>query len=165
MIAAVRHDVPMSIQEWKEWKKRQSLKDFALIWFNDTPKDRKYAYMLFFVVYALFVFLVSQLSSLLALLSVFFIVAMATGYARISVSMIRRDDRKASFTGLPVSIGIVPAPSNSKDRKRYAPEFKQQAVSLVMVQGMKICSAARELDIHPSVLSRWVNKAKSEMII
>lgn len=41
-------------------------------------------------------------------------------------------------------------------RKRYPREFKLEAVRLVSEQGLTIPQAAEDLDIHPSVLRRWV---------
>ena len=41
-------------------------------------------------------------------------------------------------------------------RRRYTREFKLEAVRLVEEQGLPYAEAARDLDIHPSVLRRWV---------
>jgi transposase len=41
-------------------------------------------------------------------------------------------------------------------RRRYTREFKLEAVRLVNEQALSFAEAARDLDIHPSVLRRWV---------
>ena len=41
-------------------------------------------------------------------------------------------------------------------RRRHTREFKLEAVRLVNMQGLTFAEAARDLDIHPSVLRRWV---------
>ena len=41
-------------------------------------------------------------------------------------------------------------------RRRYPREFKLDAIRLVNEQGLSFAEAARDLDIHPSVLRRWV---------
>ena len=43
----------------------------------------------------------------------------------------------------------------TKRRKKYTQEFKEEAVKLVVDHGYKITEAARNLDIHPNLLSRW----------
>jgi len=41
-------------------------------------------------------------------------------------------------------------------RRRYTREFKLEAIRLVNEQGLTFAEAARDLDIHPSVLRRWI---------
>ena len=47
-------------------------------------------------------------------------------------------------------------------RRKYTQEFKKSAISLVTEQGYKLSEAARNLDIHVSLLRRW--KSESEKI-
>lgn len=42
-----------------------------------------------------------------------------------------------------------------KKRKKYTREFKEEAVKLVTKQGYQISEAARNLGVHPNMLSRW----------
>nr|WP_319492526.1 transposase [uncultured Desulfobacter sp.] len=42
-----------------------------------------------------------------------------------------------------------------KDRKKYAPEFKEEAVKLITKQGYQITEAARNLGVNPTMLGRW----------
>lgn len=48
----------------------------------------------------------------------------------------------------------------SKTRRSYTPEFKAEAVRLVIEQGMKLTVAARDLGIDKSTLSAWVANAR-----
>ena len=41
-------------------------------------------------------------------------------------------------------------------RRKYTDEFRDEAVKLVTTQGYKITEAARNLDIHDSLLRRWI---------
>ena len=43
-------------------------------------------------------------------------------------------------------------------RREFSKEFKRDAVSLVIEQGYSRAEAARSLDIHPALLSRWVRE-------
>lgn len=47
-------------------------------------------------------------------------------------------------------------------RRKYTDEFKDEAVRLVTEQGYKITEAARNLDIHDSVLRRWLKDRSSD---
>lgn len=42
-----------------------------------------------------------------------------------------------------------------RKRKKYSQEFKEEAVKLVTEQGYQVSEAARNLGIHPNMLSRW----------
>jgi transposase len=42
-----------------------------------------------------------------------------------------------------------------KKRKKYTREFKEEAVKLVTEQGYHVSEAARNLGVHPNMLSRW----------
>lgn len=43
-------------------------------------------------------------------------------------------------------------------KRDFSKEFKRDAVSLVVDQGYSRAEAARSLDIHPALLSRWVRE-------
>jgi transposase-like protein len=45
-------------------------------------------------------------------------------------------------------------------RRSYAEEFPQNAVEMVLSDGKPVAVVARELDISPSTLGRWVNKER-----
>lgn len=42
-----------------------------------------------------------------------------------------------------------------RKRKKYTQEFKEEAVKLVTEQGYQVSEAARNLGVHPNMLSRW----------
>jgi transposase len=48
-------------------------------------------------------------------------------------------------------------PVNQNPRRKYSQEFKDDAVKLVKEQGYRLSEAARNLDLDPSVLRRWIN--------
>jgi len=50
--------------------------------------------------------------------------------------------------------------SRKKTRKQYTPEFKAEAVKLVLEQGLTRAQAARDLGVVESVLGRWVQVAE-----
>ncbi len=50
----------------------------------------------------------------------------------------------------------------AKTRRKYSPEFKQEAVNLVTVQGYSISEAARNLGIHPTLLGRWKRESEND---
>lgn len=43
-------------------------------------------------------------------------------------------------------------------RREFSKEFKRDAISLVIEQGYTRVEAAKSLDIHPALLSRWVRE-------
>ena len=45
-------------------------------------------------------------------------------------------------------------------RRVFSKEFKKEAVKLVTEGGQRATSVARNLDIHPNVLGRWVRQFK-----
>ena len=47
-------------------------------------------------------------------------------------------------------------------RRRYPREFKLDAVRLVTEQGLSCAAAARDLDVHPSVLRKWVKDYRED---
>lgn len=47
-----------------------------------------------------------------------------------------------------------------RKRRTYTPEFRAEAVALVVEGGVSQCQVARDLGISQSLLSKWVQKAK-----
>lgn len=45
-------------------------------------------------------------------------------------------------------------------RRTFSKEFKRDAVSLVIDQGYTCVEAAKSLDIHEKMLSRWIKEQK-----
>ena len=43
-------------------------------------------------------------------------------------------------------------------RRQFSREFKREAVHLVTVRGVSVAQAARDLDLHQTVLRRWVHE-------
>jgi transposase len=50
----------------------------------------------------------------------------------------------------------------SRERARYTPEFKDEAVRLVIESGRPIAQVARELRISDGTLGNWVAKHRDE---
>ena len=48
----------------------------------------------------------------------------------------------------------------SRKRRAFTPEFKQEAVKLVLEQGLTAAQAARELGVGEIVLGRWLQLAR-----
>ncbi len=46
-------------------------------------------------------------------------------------------------------------------RRKFSEEFKREAVHLITVHGVSTARASRDLDVHATVLRRWVNAAGS----
>jgi transposase len=47
-------------------------------------------------------------------------------------------------------------------RRKYSPEFKSEAVRLVIESGRPIAEVAREIGIHEGTLGAWVNRYRTE---
>ena len=47
-------------------------------------------------------------------------------------------------------------------RKHYTKEFKLDAVSLVLDQGLTIAEAARSLGIRANMLGRWIKESRAD---
>lgn len=47
-------------------------------------------------------------------------------------------------------------------RKKYTPEFKRDAISLVADNGYSRAEAASRLGISPSILGRWVRESEAD---
>lgn len=43
-------------------------------------------------------------------------------------------------------------------RRVYSPEFKREAAQLVVARGVSVAQASRDLDVHATVLRRWVRE-------
>ena len=48
-----------------------------------------------------------------------------------------------------------PKPKTKTKRRTYSDEFKREAVNLVVVEGLTVTAAARDLGINPTVLRNW----------
>lgn len=47
-------------------------------------------------------------------------------------------------------------------KREFSKEFKRDAISLVLQQGYSRIEAAKSLDLHSSVLSRWVREYEAD---
>jgi transposase len=47
-------------------------------------------------------------------------------------------------------------------RRKFTDEFKAGAVGLVLDKGKRMADVARDLDLTPSVLGRWVEQARAD---
>jgi transposase len=52
--------------------------------------------------------------------------------------------------------------SSQKSRQRYTPEFKKDAVDLVVKHGYNCAEAARRLGINPNNIVRWVRQYRDQ---
>ncbi len=52
--------------------------------------------------------------------------------------------------------------SSSRNRRKFTPEFKAEAVEMVEATEGNIAQVARELGIYDSTLGNWVRQAKAE---
>ncbi len=50
--------------------------------------------------------------------------------------------------------------TKSKRNRNYTPEFRSDAVRLVLEQGRTVADVARGLGVHVNTLHTWVNSAK-----
>ena len=50
--------------------------------------------------------------------------------------------------------------SKQTKRRKHSDEFRAGAVRLVLEEGKAVAEVARDLDIHRSLLSSWVRRAK-----
>ena len=53
---------------------------------------------------------------------------------------------------------------SSRSRKNFSPEFKEEAVKLVIETSRSIAHVARELNINEATLSNWVAKYRREHV-
>jgi transposase len=47
-------------------------------------------------------------------------------------------------------------------RRQFSREFKLEAVRLVKDRGVSVAQAARDLDVHENVLSKWVRELAAD---
>ena len=59
----------------------------------------------------------------------------------------------------------MPRPIGPRKIYRYSAEFKATAVALSRLDGVAVQDVARELDIHPFMLSRWRKQAREGKIV
>ena len=52
----------------------------------------------------------------------------------------------------------------SRNRRKFTPEFKAEAVALVEAAGGNIAQVAKELKIYDSTLGNWVRQAREEAV-
>jgi transposase-like protein len=52
---------------------------------------------------------------------------------------------------------------NARNRRKFTPELKAEAVAMVEAAGGNIAKVARELGIYDSTLGNWVHKAREEI--
>ena len=50
----------------------------------------------------------------------------------------------------------------SRKRRSFSPEYKREAVCLVLDQGYSIAEAGRSLDVGENVLRRWIKQFREE---
>lgn len=53
-------------------------------------------------------------------------------------------------------------PKPRRQRRRFDPEFKEQAVRLVLAEGQSVGAVARDLDLTESALRDWVARAQAD---
>jgi transposase len=49
-----------------------------------------------------------------------------------------------------------------RKRRSFTPEFKAEAVRLVLDEGQRVTSVAKDLDLTASALSQWVERARAD---
>lgn len=49
-----------------------------------------------------------------------------------------------------------------RPRRRFSEEFKEQAARLVLDEGKSMAAVARELDLVPTALREWVERARAD---
>ena len=54
------------------------------------------------------------------------------------------------------------ANTGKASRRSYTPEFKAEAAKLVLEQGMTQAAVARDLGVSPSLIGRWVERAREQ---
>lgn len=50
---------------------------------------------------------------------------------------------------------------SKRKRRKFEPEFEEEAVRLVLKQGQSVSSVAKNLDIYPSSLGDWVKHTEA----
>lgn len=57
---------------------------------------------------------------------------------------------------------MTESPTPRRRRRRYDPEFKEQAVRLVLEEGQRVAAVARDLDLTETALRDWVKRAQAD---
>jgi transposase len=57
---------------------------------------------------------------------------------------------------------MAPDTPQRRSRRRFSDEFKDQAARLVLDEGKSLAAVARELDLVPTALRAWVERARAE---
>jgi transposase len=52
----------------------------------------------------------------------------------------------------------------ANQRRRYTPEFKQEIIKLITEQGKPVRQVAQDIEVHESVIRRWVKTYEAEGI-
>lgn len=47
-------------------------------------------------------------------------------------------------------------------RRKFTPEYRAEAVALVIDSGRRVSEVAQSLGVHENTLNNWVNKAKEQ---
>jgi transposase len=50
----------------------------------------------------------------------------------------------------------------ARQRRKYTPEFKEEIVKLITEQGKSVAEVSRDIEVHDSVIRRWVKTYKEE---
>jgi len=58
--------------------------------------------------------------------------------------------------------GMEPGTKTRRARRQFTEEFKAGAVRLVLDEGKTIGAVARQLDLTPSSLGKWVGQARAD---
>jgi transposase len=54
------------------------------------------------------------------------------------------------------------SPKPRRKRRRFDPEFKEQAVRLVLDEGKSVGAVARDLDLTETALREWVHRTQAD---
>jgi transposase len=58
---------------------------------------------------------------------------------------------------------MAESPKTRRQRRRFDPEFKEQAVRLVLDEGKSVGAVARDLDLTETALREWVKRAQADL--
>lgn len=58
--------------------------------------------------------------------------------------------------------GMEPGTKTRRARRQFSEEFKAGAVRLVLDEGKTVGAVARQLDLTPSSLGKWVNQVRAD---
>jgi transposase len=57
---------------------------------------------------------------------------------------------------------MADSPKPRRQRRQFDPEFKEQAVRLVLDEGKSVGAVARDLDLTETALRDWVKRARAD---